>query len=96
MMDTQSVKKLQELAMEHIEMLQECGFTKPIHHLTMDDRPSMVQVVTLYFVLLQCKAELDQFVEGLKVLGVLDAVREYHSLLKPFFCHTQAQLTAGM
>ena len=33
--------------------------------------------------MLQCKAELDQFIEGLKVLGVFDSIRDHHSLLKP-------------
>lgn len=51
-MDATSSEKLQDIAMEHFELLQECGFTKPIHHLAMDDKRSMVLVVTLHFVLL--------------------------------------------
>lgn len=82
--------------MEHCEVLHECGFIKPINCISMDDRCSMVQVLTLQFVVLHCKAELDQFIEGVKVLGVLHAIREHHSLLRPFFCRNFKQLTAGI
>lgn len=81
--------------MEHCELLHECGFIKPIHCVSIDDKCAMVQALTLQFVLLQCKAELDQFIEGLKVVGVLDAIREHHSLLRQFFCRTSSQLSVG-
>ena len=50
----------------------------------------MIQSVTLHHVL------MDQFCEGLKALGVLDAVREYPDLMSPSFTNTTVQdLTAG-
>ena len=82
--------------MEHCELLRDCGFMKPIHCLSVDDKRAMVQSLSLQCVLLQCKAELDQFIEGLKVVGVLDAIREHHSLLRQFFCRACSQLTTGI
>lgn len=67
MLDAPTIEDLQEVAMEHCEVLHECGFIKPVKCISTDDRCSMVQVLTLQFVLLQCKAELDQFIEGIKV-----------------------------
>ncbi len=76
-------------------MLQSCGFCKPTTKLSLNDRPSIVQTITLHFVLLQSKAEIDQYVEGLKSLGVLDVIREHPGLLQSFFCKTEDTLTAG-
>ena len=55
----------------------------------------MVQVITLQHTLLQCKAELDQFIEGLKALGVLSAIREHPNILRPFFSQTAKKLSSG-
>ena len=96
MLDAPSIEDLHEVTIEYCELLRDCGFIKPIKCLSMDDRCVMVQVLTLQFVLLQCKAELDQFIKGLKVLGVLDAIREHHGLLRPFFCRSPNKLTAGI
>ena len=74
----------------------ECGFIKAIPCITIDDKITLIQTVALHHVLLQSKAEMDQFCEGLKALGVLDAVREYPGLMSPFFTNTAVQnLTAG-
>ncbi len=46
------------------------------------------QTITLHFVLLQSKAEIDQYVEG-----VLDVIREHPGLLQSLFCKTEDTLT---
>lgn len=84
--------------MEHFDLLHdECGFVKPYAKLGMDDKAQMVHALTLQFGLLQSKAEIDQYMEGLKSLGVLNAIINYHDLLKPFFCldTSETEVTAG-
>ena len=84
--------------MEHFDLLHgECGFVKPYAKLDMEDKDQMVHALTLQFGLLQSKAEIDQYMEGLKSLGVLDAIVQYHDLLKPFFCldTSESKVTAG-
>ena len=62
----------------------------------MDDKITLIQTVTLHHVLLRSKAEMDQFCEGLQALGVLNAVRKYPDLMRPFFTNSAVQnLTAG-
>jgi hypothetical protein len=46
--------------------------------------------------LLKVKAELDQFVEGLTVCGVLDVVRAHPMLMASYFVHVPLDLSAGM
>ena len=60
--------------MDRMELFTESGFTKPLALVTMDDKITMVQTVTLHYVLLRNKAELDQFCDGLTALDVLSAI----------------------
>ena len=90
------VDELRSLAAKHCSLLVDSGYSKPLTTLTMADKISMVQTVTLHSVLLQTKAELDQFCSGLRALGVLDAIQEYSHLFRDFFTITGYQpLSAG-
>ena len=83
--------------MEFCTEIIECGFTKPLPCLVMEDKIALIQTLTLHHVLLRSKAEIDQFSEGLKALGVLDAIRNYPSLMSCFFINKEIQhLTAGL
>ena len=42
------------------------------------------------------KAEMDQFKEGLNVLGFLDTVKRNPVIWEPFFLPYESKLTAGM
>ena len=92
-MDNNSVRAI---AMEHCSTISNCGFTKPLPLLTTEDKIELVQAVSLHYVLLQSKVELDQFRDGLMTLGVLDAIKSYPNILCPFFTRERVQcLTAG-
>ena len=83
--------------MESCSEIIECGFTKPLPRLTTVDKIDLIQTVTLHYVLLRTKAEMDQFAEGLRALGVLDVIRKYPELLRLFFTNKGMQtLTAGL
>ena len=44
-----------------------------------------IQSLRLCVTLIKSKAEMDDFVKGLKVMGVFEAVLNYPTFMKPFF-----------
>ena len=46
--------------------------------------------------LLQVKAELDQFVKGLTMCGILDSVQKHPMMMAPYFVHVPLDLSAGV
>lgn len=94
--DCQDDETLREVAMSTMDLLLECGFTKPIHKLKRDDRVDIIQTVALHKVILVSLAELQEFREGLKALGVAEALKKHGQLLHPFFCNDDVvELTSG-
>ena len=82
--------------MEFCAEISSSGFTRPLPCLTKEDKITLIQTVALHYVLLRSKAEMDQFCEGLKSLGVLHAIRKYPDLMSHFFTHQGVdKLTAG-
>ena len=77
---------LREVAGEHIDLLLECGFTKPISWLNLEGKPELIQAVTLHKVILSSLAELDQFRTGMAALGVAESLKQYYQLYIPFYC----------
>ena len=55
---------------------------------------SLVAALVHYHCILKNKGMKDQFVEGLKVLGILNMVRTYPLLMKKFFVHDNKHLSA--
>lgn len=82
--------------MSNLTILCDCGLTKPVATLNLVDRITLIQTIALNQVLLRSKAELDSFCDGLKALGVFNAMRQHPQLLLGFFTKSGApQLTAG-
>ena len=65
---------------EAAELLLSTGFRKPICSLAMEDKECLRLVLLDYHCLLKVKAEMDQFAEGLKSLGVLDMMKRHPDL----------------
>ena len=61
--------------MENADVLIGSGLTVPLSLVTLDDKDTIIEVVSLHYVLLNSKAEMDQFLMGLSALGVLGAVK---------------------
>ena len=78
--------KLQDVAVDNLDLLLECGFNKAVAKIKLNDRVNIVQTVTLHKVVLSTLGELTQFKEGLSTLGVLDALKEHPNLLLPYYC----------
>lgn len=67
---------------EAAEMLMGMGCKKPISKLKIDDKSMLKSSLIDYYCLLKVKAEMDQFAEGLKDLGLLETMRHHPSLFK--------------
>ena len=81
---------------EATEMLMGMGCRKPISKLKIDDKPMLKSSLIDYYCLLKVKAEMDQFAEGLKDLGLLEMMRHQPSLFKSLFvAPTSTHLTPG-
>ena len=65
-------------------VLLQTSFQKPLCSLTLLDVPCLKQTLRDY-ILINIKAELHQFSEGLKSLGVLDKIQQYPSIMAPLF-----------
>lgn len=88
---------LQQLCMENVDLLIDCGFNKPIFKCGLEDKVTIVQSVCLQMVVLNTLAELHQFMDGLSTLGVAQAIRDHSSLLQTFYCSAnKMKLTSGM
>ena len=70
----------------------EAGYCKPI--VTRVDGEEMSQCISLHHTILLCRAELDQFLEGLAVNGVLDILRQHPNQSRKVFENAHDPLTA--
>ena len=82
---------------ENMDLLMECGYNKPVSRVELEDKPNIIQTVTLHKVILASLAELSQFRKGLSALGVDAALKAYPHLLHSYFSiEHKDELTSGM
>ena len=74
--------------------LLETGFRKPMSSLRMEDKVAIKKTV-LANMILKVKPELDQFGDGLRTCGILDAVRRHPGLMAQLFLLRDVDLTTG-
>lgn len=72
----------------------EAGYRGQLSSLLLTDIPAIERMLRMH-ALLRVKGELDQFSEGLKCCGVLEAIKRHPSLMAAYFTHTPLNLTAG-
>ena len=88
-------RTLREVCLEGVDITTEAGYTKPITTITITGKFELMNTLKFHYTLYRNMAVLDQLKSGLCVLGVLDAMMKYSSILKPFFvCGKQPLLTA--
>lgn len=88
---------MREVAGEHIDLLLECGYTKPVSLLSLEDKSELIHAVTLHKVVLCSLVELDQFRTGMAALGVAESLKQYHQVYTPFYCMGAGDLlTSGV
>ena len=82
--------------MQALDTLIECGVTKPLAKLSLQDVDTVARTVALHTTILRVKAELDQFVCGLNEAGILDSIRAYPEFFRPMFVYQHEEITAGL
>ena len=83
--------------MDSIEILDECGFKKPITRLKLEDKDELIQAVALDRVLLKSLGEATQFRDGLSALSVQESMKKNPDLFMPYYCLTESDvLNSGM
>lgn len=71
--------------LDNESILLETGFRLALCHLTCADKKLIKSAIRDYHSLVKIKPELDQFADGLKTLGVLEAMKKQPSLMTPLF-----------
>ena len=90
-------EELRSRALDMADCLIQCGITRPLTQLRIEDVPSLVQSIALYATVLKVKAALDQFVDGLKEACILTCIQEYPHLFRDLFVKSSTDcLDPGM
>ena len=76
----------------------ETGYRKSLTLLTLKDRDELIASVKIYHCLIKIKAEIDQFLDGLKSLDVYWYIKTYPELMMQLFVDVPNKrlLTAGL
>ena len=62
---------------------------------SMIDRDKLINTTALYYAVVHCKAQVDQVTEGLRVLGLLELMKEYPNKAKDLLIYKEPEyLTA--
>ena len=80
---------------EASELLFAPGFRKAVCSLGVADKLILKSSLIDFHCLMKVKAEMDQFADGLTLLGILDAMRKQPDVMKPLFVAQKCKLTAG-
>ena len=83
---------------EAATMLADIGYRKPVTKLTVTDTEALKSALVDHHCMLKVKAYIDQFIEGLEVLGIMTVVRKYPGLMKELFVFDKQKsiMTPGM
>lgn len=94
--EASNVEQLKDTLMNEIDTVTRCGFHKPIAKVSLADKVDIIQTVALQEVILDSLAELTQFRDGMKVLGVLDMLQQHKDYFRSFYCtDSKVSLDAG-
>jgi hypothetical protein len=74
---------------EAIDLVCATGYKKALCNVCMEDKGAIRAVLLDYHCMLKVKGEMDKFCDGLSAVGVLQFVRQYPDIMKPFFTDTQ-------
>lgn len=72
-------------------LIVECGLTGPLQF----KKDELLSILLDYHLMIKAKAAMDQFLDGLKTLGVLEAVRDNPKVFQDFFVYKVVPITGG-
>ena len=93
--DDASIIKLFEDSSNYSK-LADTGYSKPPTRLTVADKDEITDTLVDYYCTLKVKAGMDQFLGGIKEVGLLDYLQSQPELLKSLFTYTPVTLTTGL
>lgn len=76
------------------KFIKECGFLKQPHKITLDDVCEITETVCVEYLIHRNVAEIQQFMDGLDVLGIGALLKSYPECFKEMFIHTPKVVTA--
>ena len=76
--------------------LADTGYSKPPNRLTLADKGEIADTLIDFHCILKVKAVIDQFLDGIKAVGLLDHIHSHPELTKPLFTYTPVTLTSGL
>ena len=78
-----------------VSLVTETGYRKPLTQITPADKEELCQVLKDYYVLIKILPEINQFGDGLNVLGMLEMMRKHPQLLKVYFTNFEKEINKG-
>lgn len=75
--------------------LADTGYSKNPRSLTLDDRSEIADILIDFFCTLKVKACMDQFLAGVKAVGLESFMHSHPEVTKPLFTFTPFTLTSG-
>ena len=79
---------------KYIDVLNKCGIY--ITEINIAEKDIIVQTIAMQHVILHCKAELDQLIEGLKALQVHSTICAHSELFEETFTNNVKDPSAGI
>ena len=89
MSEAKEDQEAQKIALNACDVLLECGFTKPLCTLKLNDVSPLIKNFALHSTILKIKSELDPFVDEINAAGVLQSIRKYPELFRPLFVSSE-------
>ena len=82
------IKELRDiLDREEYDFRYECGVSKPVTAIELDDRHDIVNAFAMHYSLINVKTELDQMVKGLEAHGVYELIQANKQMMIQLFVH---------
>ncbi|KAJ7991034.1 hypothetical protein DPEC_G00293050 [Dallia pectoralis] len=76
------------------DYLANAGCLRPLKHI--EDKDLLVEDIIMFQVVHRVSGAFQRFQDGMKTLGVLDAIRMQPDAFRPLFCHEPTPLTADI
>ena len=72
-----------------MDLVYATGYKKAVCSACMEDKGAIRAALLDYHCMLKVKGEMDKFCDGLSAVGVLQFIKQYPSIMRPFFVDTE-------
>ncbi|XP_016410308.1 G2/M phase-specific E3 ubiquitin-protein ligase-like [Sinocyclocheilus rhinocerous] len=92
--DATNLKELLEATEPLLDYLLTAGCVRPLK--SVEDRDLLVHDILMFQIVHRVQRAFERFRDGMKTLGVLDAIQRHPTSFRPILCHEPAPLTADV